>query len=285
MLLYTHGVWSLALQTFFSDDGVLPRDYARLLYSDGNGLWSHWHWVQSPAAMWIVHGLALATFALFAAGCWTRVTAILSFLWTVSYAHRATGALFGLDQINCLLTLYLAIGPSGAAYSVDRWLRARRQASEPAASVPANISLRLMQVHLCVVYLFAGLSKLQGASWWDGEAIWGAIASADYQTWDLTGLAHAMWLVNLITLIAIGWEVSYPFLIWNRHARPIYLALAVGVHLGIGVYMGMITFGLIMIIANMAFLPPDLGARRGLGVPGKTIAANAPIPAGGLDRK
>ena len=261
MLVYTHVVWSLALRTFFADEGVLPTEYARLLYADGFGLWTHFAWIQSSWAMWTVHFLAIATMCLFACGLWTRVTAILSFLFLVSYAHRATGALFGLDQISCFLTLYLAIGPSGAAFSIDQWLDKKHTKFATAApSVMANIALRLMQIHLCVVYLFAGLSKLQGGSWWNGEAIWGAIASADYQTWDFTWLAHAMWFVNLATLVAIAWEISYPFLIWNRSARPFYLALAVMIHLGIGVLMGMIPFGTIMIIANMSFLPANIFA-------------------------
>lgn len=259
MLVYTHLIWSLELQAFFSDRGVLPPEYARLLYDDAPGLWTHFSWIQTPGAMWTAHAVALATMVLFTLGLWSRFTAILSLLWTISYAHRATGALFGLDQINTFLTLYLALGPCGEFFSLDRWIRRRRRGMTwDRHTVMANISLRLMQVHLCVVYLFAGLAKLQGTSWWDGEAIWGAIASADYQSWDVTGLAGAMWFVNLVTLVSIAWEISYPFLIWNRALRPFYLTLAVVVHLGIGIFMSMITFGLIMIIANMAFLPPDL---------------------------
>lgn len=265
MLVYSHAVWSLVLHTFFADDGVLPREYSRLLYSESYGLWSHFDWIQTPWAVWTVHGLALGAMILFTLGLWTRAAAIVSFLFLVSYAHRATGALFGLDQILGFLTLYLAIGPSGGAFSVDQWLRRKKSTATSAEpSVLANIALRLMQVHLCVVYLFAGLAKLQGASWWNGEAIWGAIASADYQTWDITWLANWMWIVNLMTLVALAWEISYPFLIWNRYARPFYLALAVLVHLGIGLFMGMITFGSIMIIANLAFLPPDLRVSRSL---------------------
>ena len=43
--------------------------------------------------------------------------------------------LFGLDQINIMLTLYLAIGPSGQTLSLDRWLALRRLARiRPAAA-------------------------------------------------------------------------------------------------------------------------------------------------------
>jgi hypothetical protein len=262
MLLYTHLVWSLELTTFFADDGVLPRRYAELLYGPNSGLWTHFHWVQAPAAMWIVHAMALAVMFCFMIGFQTRICGILSFLLAVSYAHRATGALFGLDQINGFLTLYLAIGPSGAAFSLDAWLRRKRSLPDQAQpTILANLARRLMQVHLCVVYLFAGCGKLQGASWWNGDAIWGSLASMDYQTFDLTGLAWAMWVINIATLVSVAWEVSYPFLIWNRYARPFYLALAVGVHLGIGLFMGMLTFGTIMIIANMAFLDPEFPVR------------------------
>jgi hypothetical protein len=266
-VVYTHAVWSLELETFFGRDGVLPAEYSRLLYGENAAsLWSHFYWIDSMPVLWVIHGIALLTMILFTLGWWTRVTSVVSYLFLVSYAHRATGALFGLDQINGFLLLYLVIGPSGAALSLDEWLRRRRGTSRAdSPSIGANVALRLMQVHLCVVYLFAGMGKLQGSTWWNGEAIWGAIASADYQTWDVTWLAGAMWLINLVTLLSVAWEVSYPFLIWNRTLRPFYLAMAVFVHLGIGALMGMITFGLIMIIANMSFLPSDLWGRTALG--------------------
>jgi hypothetical protein len=255
MLFYTHLVWSLELNTFFSSQGVLVREFSRHEYGGSWAAWTHFDWLSSSGSIWVAHLAALGVMLMFALGLFTRVTSVLSFLLAVSYAHRGTGTLFGLDQINCFLTLYLAVGPSGAAWSLDSlWRR-------PAAtrSVLARVALRLAQVHMCVVYLFAGLSKLRGDTWWMGEAMWDALASLDYQTLDLTWLAHHFWLINLMTLIALGWEVSYPFLVWHPRLRPVYLGLAVIVHAGIGVAMGMLTFAAIMLIGNMAFLSPAWG--------------------------
>jgi hypothetical protein len=107
-----------------------------------------------------------------------------------------------------------------------------------------------------VVYLFAGLGKCQGETWWNGEAIWGAVASYEYQTVDMTFMADQMGWVAVVTLMTLVWEVSYAALVWPRLTRPIVLALAVPMHLGIGMCMGMMTFGLIMLVANLAFVEP-----------------------------
>jgi hypothetical protein len=45
--------------------------------------------------------------------------------------------------------------------------------------------------------------------------------------------------------------------VWNRFTRPIALWLAVLIHGGIALFMGMITFGVAMIIANLAFLKAE----------------------------
>ena len=258
MVFYTHLVWTLEFSTFLGTGGVLTADYGQMLSGSGGSFWSHFYWIQSPTLLLITHIFALVVFACFALGLFARTAAILSFLFLVSYAHRATGALFGLDQINGFLTFYLALGPCGAALSLDRWLRRKKHPTSIASvepSVGANLSLRLIQVHMCVVYLFAGLGKLQGPSWWNGEALWGALASYDYQTLDLTWMAGYMWLINLMTFTSIVWEVSYAFLVWPKLTRPICLLMAFIVHAGIGLGMGMLTFGLIMIFGNLAFLP------------------------------
>ena len=33
------------------------------------------------------------------------------------------------------------------------------------------MSIRLIQIHLCLIYLCSGLSKLHGESWWNGSAV------------------------------------------------------------------------------------------------------------------
>ncbi|MGI9515528.1 MAG: HTTM domain-containing protein [Pirellulaceae bacterium] len=266
MLFYTHLVWTLELPTFFSNDGVFSPEYRDLYNAGSSFVWSHFDWFNSPAWMWGSHIVALIVLAAFTIGLWTRVTSILAFLIVVSYCNRAGGALFGLDQINGFLALYLAIAPCGLMYSVDAWL-ARRKSDADAASLItpksslANVAIRLMQLHLCVVYFFAGVGKLQGVTWWDGTAIWGALASYEYQTMDVTFLVHVPWFINILTLTSVFWEVSYPFMIWPKLTRPIWLFMAVPLHVGIGMCMGMITFGVIMLIANVAFVSPQLVER------------------------
>lgn len=263
MLLYTHAVWSLELDTFFgAEEAALPTSFREVFSYGDSYRWSHFDWVGSQL-LWPVHLVGLLIFAMFALGCFTRVTGILSAMLVVSYANRATGAQFGLDQINGFMAFYLALGPSGEYLSWDRWWANRGQGRVVGKSTMSNISIRLMQLHLCLVYLFAGAAKLMGESWWNGEGIWGAIANYEYQTLEMTWLAESMWILNLMTYSALIWECCYPFLVWPRLTRPICLLMALLVHLGIGISMGMMTFGLIMVFANMSFLSSDWIRRQG----------------------
>ena len=77
--------------------------------------------------------------------------------------------------------------------------------------------------------------------------------SLEYQSIDMTWTAQHRWLLALFTHVTVFWETFYCFLVWPKLTRPICLAMAVGVHLGIAVFLGMKTFGLAMIIGNLAF--------------------------------
>ena len=260
IVFYTHLVWTLELNTFLGPDGLLPTEYRQVLFGNAFG-WSHLDWVPSAALM-AVHVIGLVVILMFTLGIFTRATAVLTALLVISYANRGTGALFGLDQINAFLCMYLAIGNSGAALSIDAIRRRSGQGRGgenliPPTSIWNNVSIRLIQIHMCIVYLFAAIGKLQGETWFTGEAIWNALASREYQTIDMTWLADHMWLVALMTLLALAWELAYPALIWPRLTRPLMIGIAVLVHLGIGMSMGMLTFGLIMIVGNLAFVESE----------------------------
>jgi len=257
MLFYTHLVWALDLEAFFGTEGWLAADLIRPLREDYFA-WSFLWWIESPTLLWNVHLAGLVVFAMLTIGLYTRVVSVLAFFITVAYVNRAAGSLFGLDQINALLAMYLMLGPAGAMYSVDRWRKSRGQ-QDPKPVEPsswATIPIRLIQLHMCVIYLFAGLSKLQGPSWWNGEAMWLALGNLEYQSVDMTWLVQWPIVINLLTHITIFWEVSYCFLVWPRLLRPIMIGLAIPLHMGICLCLGMMTFGLIMLVGNMAFVSP-----------------------------
>lgn len=261
MLFYTHAVWTIGLTAFVGPHAWLNSQAAALLnqgLNSRNYAFSYLYYVQSTALLWALHIAALVVFAMLTVGLFTRVTAVLAWIITLSYCHRLTGSLFGLDQINVFIATYLMIGASGAVWSVDRWLARRRGAAAPVPpAVSTNIAIRLLQLHMCVIYLFGGIGKMRGEMWWDGSALWFAFASLEYQSLDMTWTVRHRWLLALLTHITVFWETFYGFLVWPRLTRPICLALAVLVHAGIGLTLGMPTFGLAMIVGNMAFLYPE----------------------------
>ncbi|MFM8802481.1 MAG: HTTM domain-containing protein [Planctomycetia bacterium] len=252
LLAWASVVWLLDAEAFFGQDGwQRPENVWRM--NDQPWQWS-WYFATETAGM--ARMLAMVTLVaavMLALGIATPLAAVVSLVGFISAVNRAPLNVFGFDDTLGMLLLAVAIGPAGAVLSVDRWLAPDRAAGRP--SVRANLALRLIQVHLCVVYLFSGCGKLLGASWWEGTALWGAAANVQYRTLDLTWLARHPRLVNALTLATLWWEIAYAALVWPRLTRRLFLAMAVPVHVGIGLAMGMMEFGLAMLTANLAFVP------------------------------
>ena len=224
--------------------------------------------------------LSLAVLALYTLGLFSRVTAILAWVIVVSTIRRVPIALYGFDQVVSALALYLAAtGASGQAVSVDRFWRRWRQARHasaqvpgrhpggpgrrvtpdepgvPAATVSANLAIRLIQLHLVVIYGMAGLAKLQGPSWWNGTALWKTMTTGEFVTIDFTALAAWPLLVNLLTHATLAFELLYPVLIWIKIARPLMLAGVVALHFGIALMSpGLTEFALAMLTGNLSFV-------------------------------
>ncbi len=273
MLLYSHVALATDLMAFIGPDAWINDHTARGLHDGafGNSDWGRtylWH-LSNPLVLWLHHAVTIAVTACFAAGLLTRITAPLAWLLQVMLVHRLTGALFGLDQIATYSAMYLMLSPCGSWISVDAWIRKklgqrvdddRRMAwLFPAAtpSVAANVATRLFQLHLCVIYLFGGLAKARGTSWWDGTALWYAAGNYEYQSLDMTWISKFPRIASSLTLVTLFWEISYAALVWPRLTRPIVIAIAVCVHAGIAIFLGMLTFGSMMIAANMIFVRPE----------------------------
>jgi len=267
MLFYNLLTWSLRLETFFGRNGVQPLETVKRLY-ESRYVFSFWLWIDDQY-LWPVHIGCMVVAALFCIGAATRVTSILAFLITISYSQRVPVANFGFDQILGMMCLYLALSPCGAAISADslirKWWHRRKgltQVVVPVRFASARMASRLIQLHLCAIYFWSGFSKLKGTTWWTGEAMWNVVANQEYQTLDLTWMAWTPWLPFLIAHVTIAWEAFFIVLVWNRRLRPVVLAMGTMMHFGIGAFLGMWTFGLIMTFAYLSFADPQIWRTR-----------------------
>jgi predicted DCC family thiol-disulfide oxidoreductase YuxK len=252
--------WADPAAVHFLQERATP--YAWSIFAHVPDLWLGPVWVACLVAL-----------VLFTVGLWSRLTAVLAWVIVVSTARRVPVALFGFDQVISTWALYLAVtGASGQAVSLDRFLArwrrnrvdlaARRRdgrwsppSGAPAPTISANLALRLIQLHLCLIYGMAGLAKLMGTGWWNGTAIWDMVAAAEFRVWDFTWIAAYPWLLNTLTHGSVAFELCYPVLIWVRVLRPLILAMAIALHLGIGLMApGLTEFGLAMLAGNLAFV-------------------------------
>ena len=286
MMAYVHCVWLLGMEDFFGPKALVNNELWQSLHGGHTELellsdakWSYLAWTES-LAFFQFHSLCGILCGLLASmGAITRFFMAAGWFLTLMTVHRMTGFLFGLDQIVIMLSFYLVWSQSNSVGSVDRWLwdrfpnlfrsrvvglltgLPRHNVCPPILSWQNSVATRLIQIHLCIIYFYGGLGKLRGEMWWDGSALWFAAASYEYQSNDLTWIGRYPALVALLTHVTLFWEVLYPAVVWPKWTRPVAITLAISVHLGIALFMGMITFGFMMIIANLAFIPSDLMRR------------------------
>lgn len=265
MLVYVHTIWAIFVTDFMGSNAWIDNATIRQLHAADSGMAWAWSWlwyVESPMLLGLHEWLAVLLSAAMMLGFATRIVTPLAWWFTLMTCHRMTGTLFGLDQVVVMLCMYLMIAPCGSVYSIDALMAKRAWTSGSGhASVWNNIATRLIQLHLCVIYIFGGLSKMRGDMWFEGSAMWYTLVNYEYQSLDMTWLGRYPFIIASLTAFTIFWETFYCALVWPRITRPIALGAAFFVHGGIGLALGMVTFGSGMIIANFAFIEPEFTSR------------------------
>ena len=188
-----------------------------------------------------------------ALGLHTRLSAFLAWGLHLSLVTSASASYYGVDQLANTFLFYLFLFPSGRAWTFE----SRPASSRLEKTIPIGC-LRVMQVHLCVIYLAAGLDKAMGRQWWNGEAIWQAVSQPAFNTFDLGWLARSSWIPMLAGWGTLGVEIGYAFLIWPRSTRKMWCIATIGLHLGTVLFMGLVFFSSVMILlTSCLFLIPE----------------------------
>jgi hypothetical protein len=276
--LYSH---TADLIRWFGPHGLLPASAVRDLTS-GMGeqvvfRYSYFNLTDAPELLWTLHGVGFVVFAAMTVGLFTRVSTPLSLMVVLSYVHRAPLIAGQLEPVLTMLLFYLSLSPAGKNLSLDRLIWTKKTddgVPPPEASWTANLGLRLIQVHLAGFYLMMGLSKLAGETWWDGTAVWWLIAHPESRIVDLTGLGYHPFVINFWTHIIVLFELAFALFVWNRWARPLLLLVAIPMWLSLAIVSAQPAFCLVMLLANLAFVPADV-LRELLGKKAEKPAAAA----------
>jgi hypothetical protein len=262
-------LYSLSLRNDWNDllggvsRGVSSSDVAEALLSVESNLVPRLGWfvgLGDHVALREETVLAVAWICLLVAGSGLllglacRFSAILT--WFVHLCAAESGAFvsYGVDNFMTIGLFYLMLSPLPDRYSLDwQWRKC-----QPRGRQLLGFFRRVLQIHLCLIYFFSGLTKCLGRGWWDGSNIWRALIRPPFNIIDPEILVRGRYLFPIAGIFICLLEIGYPFLIWNSKTRKIWLIGICIMHAGIGLTMGMYLFAFIMIILNLAAFGPGL---------------------------
>ncbi len=261
VLLYVLLVHTFDLEIHFSSQGWAGQASLRAL-DPMAWPFSFFDWFEATAWLWAVHIGAMLTGVAFLFGVYPTATGALSMLFLLSYGHRNPAVLLELDGLVLLGLFYLSLTPCGRVLSA---LPVRPKGPvfplglEPEpdtlAATWGSFPVRVLQLHLCVLYLLSGLGRMSPL-WLSGAVLWNPGMAEPGTPIDPETLNARPYLVPLVTQGLALFELFYAVLIWFSRLRYAMLGLAVLAHLTVGILWDLMPFSLMMLVLNLSFVPP-----------------------------
>ncbi|PRY52489.1 vitamin K-dependent gamma-carboxylase-like protein [Knoellia remsis] len=163
----------------------------------------------------------------------------------------------GGDNLVMILGLVLLLTRCYDRLTVVRLFRGRgtQRSVPPVATIAHNTGVLLVAAQICIVYLMAGLYKVQGRLWQDGTALYYVLRVPEF-TWPgvTEHLFRFEWLLVLGAYATVWLSIYFPLLVLVRRTR-LWAVLAMSVfHVSIAALMGLTSFALIMIACDLVFV-------------------------------
>lgn len=194
-------------------------------------------------------------------GFYSRASTLLALFMFMSLSVVNPFVGSGGDSVLRITLFYLLFLDSGRHWSVDSWLRNRR--GNLADLFPAwltatlhNLGLILIIHQVVMIYVTSALWKVQSAKWLDGSAVYYSLQVKAYSPWldHIHLLTDHSWIVAMASYTAIGVQLFVPVLLMYRPTRFLSLIALTGIHLGIGLLMGLLYFSLVMIAVDILLI-------------------------------
>jgi len=235
-----------------------------LFFGEGNIVFKHPSAFESNSPLLILYRSKSIAFA----------TAFLGFCLLFSIngiffklAPRLTAFLAWMAAININYAVYPTL--TGGDYLFQQllffniFLSAQKEINNPsfldADKALHNFGVTAIKIQVCLVYFISGLAKVLDETWLSGQAISQICRIEDF---GIPFLYEDLWqqggLLKFLNYFILFYQLSFPVLIWFKKIKTPLIVLGVLQHLYIAFFMGLPSFGFIMIIAYTIFYFPKL---------------------------
>ncbi|WP_036385057.1 HTTM domain-containing protein [Muricauda sp. MAR_2010_75] len=191
-------------------------------------------------------------------GFYSRLFSLILFLGYLILVSTMPLFTYGKDVFLQIILFYFLFLPTGNSYSIDNYLKNLKKRKCYRKSHYSRLGLRVVQIHLCIVYLSAGIEKIFLPEWWNGETMWYALTQKDFSSIELGFLKNHPIIFTVLGIYVIAIEVSYFILMWIPKTRKIVLINIILIHLAIAISMKMPMFAALMIIINVCAWLPEM---------------------------
>lgn len=237
-------LWSLSYPVLFGEHAAAItgplgatgpiRSLAYLLYASAN---AYTGWL-------FIGGCILISFvSLFKRNLYLVTDLILWFL-LVNIHHKVYPTLTGGDYLLNQLALFniFILQKNNAT---KNWIYEIRNCLH-------NFACYALMLQICFVYFISGYAKLRDEDWISGNAI-STILNVEH--YNLLRIQFSEELSNSMNYLIMFYQLLFPIVIWFRHLKKPLLIFGVLFHLYVAFGMGLLGFGIIMIIPYIYFWP------------------------------
>ena len=259
VLLVMYLIRFFDIRIFFYETGLLSSSSAKALHMAYTDKAIHFI-LTSDLLLYLFYLLFIVILLLMALGMANRLLAVAAFILHLVFLQRNPSIIFGADMVATFWLFYLMFAGSNKQLKWVNYFLNKKQdlVSERGEKGDwlSTISLRFIQIQLCIIYMFSGLEKLRGSSWWEGTAIWEALSFYDFALIDFSFLLSVPLLSGFLVIFTILFEIYFPVLVWVPKVRKALLLAGFCFHIGIGLCLNIHFFSLIMLSAYILFIPP-----------------------------
>lgn len=228
---------------FSANETFIPRDFL-FLYSEYfdylNGFYNYLEANNLSVVYYqyiLIIYVAALVFVLL--GLFTRVSVLIALVTQLIIYRSFAEVGYGYDQFATISLFYCLIFPTNRKYSIDSMLFKQKKLSD------FNYA-RVIQIHLCIVYFFAGIAKALDIEWWNGISLWRSVSSIYDNNFKLPPLFFLVFGIGTVLL-----ETLYPIFVSFKKTRFITVILCIIMHLGIAFILKLYSFAFILILWNM----------------------------------